>query len=483
MEQETVILAEGLTKAYRIWKDPSARLKYPLIKALDGVLPHFLTPSKFLEASGQASSYYRDFAALNDVSIEVKKGEAVGIIGRNGMGKSTLLQMIAGTLSPTSGRVRTNGRIAALLELGSGFNPDFTGRENVYMYGGILGLSRSEIEAVFPEIEAFAEIGDFIDQPMKTYSSGMGLRLAFSVMAHVKADILIIDEALAVGDVFFVQKCMRWIRKFRETGTLLFVTHSSADIVALCDRAVWLKDGRAELIGDAKLVAETYLAYYHTQATGGKIVSREKKPKDSLEEDGGSSTVVSGNPSKKAVYDQRLPWLNSTQFRNDIKPVEFNPDKDWYGTGRVRITKVELLEDGGGRSLTHIVGGEIVVLRIVCTAVKELSNPIIGFYLKDRLGQYLFGDNTYLTNLGRKLKVPAGGEVIGEFSFQMPLLPRGKYAIAPAIATGDQDNHVQQCWIHEAIILESINEVTHRGLIALPMNRISTHVKPELVEI
>ncbi|OYY58750.1 MAG: ABC transporter ATP-binding protein, partial [Polynucleobacter sp. 35-46-207] len=209
---EIAIKVQGLGKRYEIYDQPGDRLRQFLFPRLRNLfrLSH--------------KQYFREFWALTDISFEVKRGETVGIIGRNGSGKSTLLQIICGTLTPTTGSVQTNGRIAALLELGSGFNPEFTGRENVYLNASVLGLTKEETDARFDDIVAFADIGDFIDQPTKTYSSGMMVRLAFAVIAHVDADILVIDEALAVGDVFFTQKCMRFLRNFMKKGTILFVS-------------------------------------------------------------------------------------------------------------------------------------------------------------------------------------------------------------------------------------------------------------------
>src|SRR5262249_21598801 len=212
--------------------------------------------------------YYREFWALRDVSFEVHKGETVGIIGRNGAGKSTLLQILCGTLHPNNGAVTVIGRVAALLELGSGFNPEFSGRENVYLNASVLGLSRNEVEDRFDDIAAFADIGDFIDRPVKTYSTGMLVRLAFAVAAHVDADILVIDEALAVGDAFFVQKCMRWLRAFMRRGTLLFVSHDAGSVVNLCDRAIWLHNGALVMDDSARLVTETYLQSLAEEAYG-----------------------------------------------------------------------------------------------------------------------------------------------------------------------------------------------------------------------
>ena len=204
-------------------------------------------------------TFYRTFRALDDISFDVQRGECVGIIGRNGAGKSTLLQIITGTLAPTSGTVEMTGRVAALLELGSGFNPEFTGRENIWMNAAILGLSEKEIAERYDDIVAFAEIGDFIEQPVKSYSSGMVVWLAFSVIAHVDADVLIIDEALAVGDALFTQKCMRFLRNFMANHTVLFVSHDIAAVNSLCQRAILLSDGKMHMIGSAKEVTEKYL--------------------------------------------------------------------------------------------------------------------------------------------------------------------------------------------------------------------------------
>ena len=232
MFSEIAIRVENLSKCYEMYEQPSDRLKQfimPRLRHLAGL------PSK---------KYYREFWALKDVSFEVKKGETVGVIGRNGGGKSTLLQMICGTLNPTLGKITTYGRVAALLELGSGFNPEFTGRENVYMNASVLGLTKEEIDTRFDEIAAFADIGDFINQPVKTYSSGMYARLAFSIAINVDPEILVVDEALAVGDARFVAKCMRRIKNIQERGaSILFVSHDVGSVRTLCERAIWLDKG------------------------------------------------------------------------------------------------------------------------------------------------------------------------------------------------------------------------------------------------
>lgn len=239
MSSEIAIKLESASKCYHVYDKPRDRLMQML-------------------AIGR-KQYYREFWALRDISFEVKKGETVGIIGRNGSGKSTLLQIICGTLNPTSGNITTNGRIAALLELGAGFNPEFTGRENVYMNGALLGMTQSEIDARYDEIAAFADIGDFIEQPVKTYSSGMFVRLAFSVAIHSQPDILVVDEALSVGDIAFRNKCMEAIQNMVARGvTILFVTHDLGTLQLICSRVLWLSNGELRASGDPVSIAQDY---------------------------------------------------------------------------------------------------------------------------------------------------------------------------------------------------------------------------------
>ena len=246
------IRVKNLGKAYQIYNVPRDRLK------------QFLVPRLYRVISKTPKQYYREFWALKDVSFEVRKGETVGIIGCNGSGKSTLLQLISGILTPSTGSVDVNGRIAALLELGSGFNPQFTGRENIYLNGTILGLSREEIDTRFDEIVEFADIGDFIEQPVKTYSSGMMLRLAFSVSVNVQPDILIIDEALAVGDAAFQFKCMERLERLTQSGvTLLFVSHDLNSVRTFCKYAIYLDKGVLKVKGNAEEVGEMYLLDLH----------------------------------------------------------------------------------------------------------------------------------------------------------------------------------------------------------------------------
>ena len=270
MSAEAAIRVENISKSYAIWSSPAARLHGPLLGQL-GQLP-FL-PARARDFCKRVSHQsFKNFFALQDISFEVRKGESIGIVGRNGAGKSTLLQIIVGTLQPTTGSVAVNGRVAALLELGSGFNPEFTGRENVYLNATILGLTKAEIDEKFDDIAAFADIGEFIEQPVKTYSSGMLVRLAFAVQVQIQPDILIVDEALAVGDSLFQKRCFQQMEKLIANGTtLMFVSHDQEAVRTLTSRAILLKEGRmkshgnsAEVILDyRRLLHEEEKAYFH----------------------------------------------------------------------------------------------------------------------------------------------------------------------------------------------------------------------------
>ena len=239
IEGEFAVRLDSVAKCYQIYERPQDRLKQSIMPRLQSLV------------GKERTRYYREFWALKGVDLHVRKGETVGIVGRNGSGKSTLLQILCGTLNPSAGSVEVNGRVCALLELGSGFNPEFTGRENVYMNGAVLGLTREQIDERFDDIVAFADIGEFIEQPVRTYSSGMYVRLAFAVIAHADADVLVIDEALSVGDVFFGQKCMRFLREFMKHGTVIFVSHDTSAVLNLCDRVVWMQEGVVVEEGEA----------------------------------------------------------------------------------------------------------------------------------------------------------------------------------------------------------------------------------------
>ncbi|MBC2607230.1 ABC transporter ATP-binding protein [Pelagicoccus albus] len=412
--------------------------------------------------------YYSTFTALKDVNFRLKKGESIGIIGRNGSGKSTLLQILAGTLQPSTGSANTDGRVAALLELGSGFNTEFSGRENIYLYASILGIKKKEIDRIYQDIVDFSELEKFIDQPLKTYSSGMTIRLAFSVRIHLDPEILIIDEALAVGDFYFVQKCTRFIKDFIKDKTLVLVTHDLSSVQNLCERCLWLKDGIVEYDGSPKDAVERYLAHYHTnlpeEATPDQDEINEQK----------NSSVPTAADIEVEKFDQRDRVPIHT-IANEWEVLLLNEPSDSFGTGEGSVESCTL-EDTEGRQLVGIVGGEIVRLKIKARASVEIHAPILGFNLKDRHGQYIFGDNTYLNTRNEQLSIAAGKTITASFEFRMPILHPGEYAFAVAFAKGTQESHIQIQWVHEALLIRSESPVTHQGLCGVPMHKITTEI-------
>lgn len=447
-DEQLTVVANDISKAYLLWDSPRDRLKHPLRAALSRWLPI------------REKAYYHEFWALRDVSLELRKGETLGIIGRNGSGKSTLLQVVCGTLTPTRGEVFTRGRVSALLELGSGFNPEFTGRENVYMNATILGLSRSEIDNRYDDIVAFADIGDYIDQPVKAYSSGMFVRLAFAIAAHVDADIMIVDEALAVGDVFFGQKCMRFMRKFRERGSMLFVSHDTGSVINLCDSAILLENGAVKARGSAKDVCQQYL---EDMFAARQTIDGVSEP---------NQVAIAPEVDAVDTVDQRQQYLNVSQFRNDIELFEFDPGSEAFGSGGARIVNVSLCDGGTRAPLSWIVGGERVTVVVEAVTERSLSQPILGFMVKDRLGQVLFSDNTYLTYREHPPGLRAGSGFRARFTFRMPLLPVGEYCIAASVADGTQLEHVQHHWVHEALVFRSHSSSVCTGLMGVPMESI-----------
>ncbi|WP_336275056.1 ABC transporter ATP-binding protein [Vreelandella indica] len=450
-----VITLKDVAKYYQIYNAPSDRLK------------QFVVPRVQRLAGKTATHYGREFKALDGISFEVLKGETVGIIGRNGSGKSTLLQMMCGTLTPTRGEIQTHGRIAALLELGAGFDTEFTGRENVYMNASVLGLSKTEIDERLDDILAFAEIGDFIDQPVKTYSSGMYVRLAFAVIAHVDADILVIDEALAVGDAFFVQKCMRFLRRFMEHGTVLFVSHDTAAVLSLCQRAIWLDHGKVVAEGRPKDVADAYLkAFFESNQGAGTNNTNATEREEEQER------------LRPLSRDMRQDIINASAYRNDIQVFSFDPAAEGFGKGGANIEEV-LLHDSAGHPLTWIVGGEEVTLSVIARVQQEhhLFKPIMGFYVKDRLGQTLFGDNTFLSYCDNPVDAKAASMLSASFTFRMPILPHGDYSVSVAIADGTQDDHVQHHWLHDALFFKSHSSSHSHGLVGIPMHDIRLQVE------
>lgn len=453
--EEVAISVRGLSKCYQIYAKPSLRLKQFFLPRL----------RRWLRLAPR--NYFHEFWALHDVGFEVRRGQTVGIIGRNGSGKSTLLQIICGTLYPTDGEVRVQGRVAALLELGSGFNPEFTGRENIFFNAGVLGQPEHITRERFAAIEAFADIGEFIEQPVKTYSSGMLVRLAFAVIAHVDADVLVIDEALAVGDAFFTQKCMRFLRSFMKSGTVLFVSHDTNAVKNLCNHAIWLDKGRLRQQGAPKEVCEAYLQEFYAQQGQSVEAAVNEGADDGLDGD------EHGAPLRG---DQRLPYLNASNLRNDLQVFPFDPQASSFGAGGARIVDVSLC-DASGQALAWAVGGESVRLRMSARALQPLRSPILGFVVKDRLGQVLFGENTYLNHQHAPLPCDAGQVIVAEFAFLMPRMPAGDYTVTATIADGSQHEHVQHHWVFDALSFRSECTSASAGLLGLPMHEVTLRLK------
>ena len=375
---DIAISVQNLSKCYQIYDNPRDRLK------------QFVMPRMHRIAGNKPRQYFREFWALKDVSFEIKKGETVGIIGRNGSGKSTLLQMICGTLNPTSGSVQTNGRIAALLELGSGFNPEFTGRENVYLNAAVLGLSKEEIDARFESITTFADIGQFIEQPVKSYSSGMTVRLAFAISINIKPSILIIDEALAVGDAAFQRKCLRKIEELSLDGvTIIFVSHDTETVKKLCDRAIYLKNGCINGIGVTKEVCQLYESDLFG-ASSVMEVSKDNQYK-----------LLSDN---NAVGSKLLIDL-------DLQ----NSNEKVYGDGRAIISNIKLTNTNLEK-VNLIYEKNTFIVSYKVSFKQKVVNPIFGMMIANREGMCIFGVNT-----SNKLELQSTYDSIDELNISFTL--------------------------------------------------------------
>ncbi|MFN8005708.1 MAG: ABC transporter ATP-binding protein [Terriglobia bacterium] len=398
------VTVERIFKNYKIYAKPADRLKELLFRR---------------------KQYHTDFWALSDVTFKVRKGSTFGVIGENGSGKSTLLQIIAGTLQPTSGGVQLSGRVAALLELGAGFNPEFSGRENVFLNAAVMGLSTPEIEERFPEIERFAEIGDFIQKPVKTYSSGMYVRLAFAVAIHVDPEILLVDESLAVGDVYFQQRCIRKIRQMRDEGkTVLFVSHDVAAVKNLCESAVWLEHGKVRELGEPDEVVSHYLAE----------MTRRKDP------------YASQTPEPNAVVPAAVP-LGSPELIVRTLP---NIDRRW-GNGQAEILGVRLLDLRGApcESLTH---EDPLTIRISVKFLRTVAHPIVGFLLRNRLGEDIAGINSSAEGVVLPSAEPLQIFTL-DFHIKVPPLHPGNYYFSVAVANGTHEEYVMCDWIDNATLL------------------------------
>ncbi len=385
-----MILVQNVSKLYRLYRRPADRLRE-------------LVPG--------AGPRHSDFWALKDISLSVEKGETLSIVGPNGCGKSTLLQIVSGILQPTSGRVLTRGRIAALLELGAGFNPEFSGRENVYLNGEILGLSRAEIEKAMPSIEEFAGIGEFIERPVKEYSSGMYVRLAFSTAIHVDPEILIVDEALAVGDAVFANRCVRKFQELRERKvTVLFVSHDLGLVKQLSDRAILLLNGHIEAQGEPKDVINRYIG----------MVLEKQEPQSRKEERVKSS------------------------FR--------------HGDGTSEIVGVQILNARGEPS-TSLASGEPATVRVRSRFHRAISDPMVGILIRTRIGMDVYGTNTHIEHASLGDFQP-GDELEVDFRIECWLTPQ-QYTLTAATQNADGSSHD---WLDDAIAFDIVDARVAAGV-------------------
>ena len=398
----------GVSKSYPIYMRPPDRLK------------ELLTFNR--------RSYHRDFWALREVSLEVEKGATFGLVGENGSGKSTLLQLIAGILTPTLGAVEVEGRVSALLELGSGFNPQFTGRDNVFLNGAILGLSNREIERLFPAIESFAEIGEFINQPVKTYSSGMMVRLAFAVAINVEPDILLIDEALAVGDICFRQRCMRKIHELHRRGvTIIFVSHSAADVKSLAQQVAWLDRGRLVECGKPDAVVAKYLA---------AMVNKDSRYRKETAQQGASAGRAASEPMVAPEVVETIPNID---YR--------------YGNRDAEILGIAVLNEDA-EPLALLPQMAAIIVRISLRAQAKVAMPIVGLLIRNHLGVELAGTNTFLEEVELPPFNPGDIYTI-DFHLDLPELYPAHFSFTPAISNGTLEAYDVCDWIDNAITLQA----------------------------
>lgn len=417
MFSEIAIHVVRLSKCYQIYDRPHDRLKqfiYPKIQRAIGVQP---------------KQYYREFWALKDVSFEIKYGETVGIIGRNGSGKSTLLQMICGTLNPTNGSIKTYGRIAALLELGAGFNPEFTGRENVYMNAAVLGFRKEEVDARINDIVAFADIGNFIDQPVKTYSSGMFVRLAFAIQVHTDPDIFLIDEALAVGDHRFVQKCYKAMEEIKNKGaSMILVSHDTTAIKMLCDRAIWIHDGKIASMGIASQVVDAYRY-----------------------------------------------WSDSI----DDASIKVSHAENESSTERLGVIQVRLACVTNEDCISFIHGSPVKLeIKIQNRQIKEYTKARVGFSVRNNRGIEIFGSNTDVMQFDLRFPM-IGKTIIADIIFDLPLLAGGKYSISISIDSIDeQGNPLTEILMPDCVFFDIDEKIKVYTLLGV-VSSISTSVVGE----
>ncbi|ENH3197543.1 ABC transporter ATP-binding protein [Citrobacter braakii] len=433
----------NISKCYQVYDNPLKRLK------------EFVVPKVHHRLGKVSRLYHDDFWALQDVSFRLKKGETVGIVGKNGSGKSTLLQIIAGTLTPTSGNVKLNGRVAALLELGAGFNNDFSGRENIYLNAALLGLSRTEIEEKIDDIISFADIGHFIESPVRSYSSGMLVRLAFAIQAQIEPEILIVDEALAVGDAKFQAKCFARLKQLKEKGTsILFVSHATEQIVTHCDSAILINDGVLLMEDTPRMVVNKYLDLLFGKTDEKKVAEQEVESsiEQLLSEEKLQDDVAQDSWIKNSIGYELRPNYNASEYR--------------WGDRKAELVDYRLIQDDKEYPLV-IEGERAIHLDFYVRFTEAVYRPIFGFALKTKEGITIYNTNNEFQNID--ISKPFNPGDIMLVSLTMPVnLATGDYFISVGIASCNEGGSVvPHDRRYDSIHLSVTNRVQFIGLVNL----------------
>lgn len=428
---------QGLSKTYKLYNKPIERLKEAL-KLTKKV-------------------YHKEFHALTNVSFSVNKGETIGVIGKNGSGKSTLLKIITGVLSPSMGQVTVNGKISALLELGAGFNMEFTGIENIYLNGTMMGYSEQDMNQKVKAITEFADIGHFIDQPVKTYSSGMFARLAFAVAINVEPDILIVDEALSVGDIFFQNKCFKKFDELKEKGTtILFVSHDIGSIRQMCNRVLWLDASRQVMYDDKEIVCSQYL--------NKRFIENNMINQDKVEELECEALEIKRLEDRQKKFPRIFSQGDKNLLSDDVEIISF------------------FITDKNENMTTELEVGNWYSCHVVLDIKKDMNNLIAGFVWENNKGITLFALNTFIFNKAN-FNSSEGDIVEVKFEFQLPKIMKGEYLLSPAIAQGIQDQHVMLTWLSHVQKVHVTNTHYNLSLIELDADVDLAKYKKEYVVV
>lgn len=415
--EEKIISVKELSKKYKLYSNKQDRLKEAI--------------------SFSHKSYHQDFSALSNITFDVKKGETVGIIGTNGSGKSTLLKIITGVLTPTEGNVEVNGKISALLELGTGFNQEYSGMENIYLNGRMMGYTKKEMEERVPKIIDFADIGEFINQPVKTYSSGMFARLAFAVAINVDPDILIVDEALSVGDLFFQNKCFKKFDELREKGvTILFVSHDISSVRQMCTRVLWIEKGIQKIFDSSDLVCDMYMDE-----------KRMAMNQNAIRTSGNSEIDVRIVKSR-----QKFPRIAN--------------EKDRFGSDKVKIISAFFTNDND-EFVNVLEVDKRYQAHVAFEAYQDINSIIVGFVLENNKGLPLFDINNYI-NQQETITAKKGQVIEIVYDFKLPRLLKGTYLVGAAVAQGTQESHEILTWLHGMFDLEIVNMGYNSSYIEIP---------------